>query len=121
YLTERGVGEGSIVGICLEHSPAAVVALIAVLKTGAAYVPLDPAHPRAKLTQMILDAQMSVIISQQKLADSLSADPATVISIDSDWEDIAASCKENLAAVASAESIAYVIYTSGSTGVPKGV
>ena len=117
-LCELGVGIETLVGICLERSVGMIVAMIAVLKAGAAYVPLDPAYPRERLAFIIGDARMPVLLTQCALADSLSGCDAKVICVDAQPE------RESLPREipkAAAPNLAYVIYTSGSTGRPKGV
>src|SRR5678815_4772057 len=117
YLQSVGVRPGAHVGISLEHSLETVVSILAVLKTGAAYVPLDPEHPRARLGFVIEDAQIGCILTQQRLKDRL---PVTsgVICVDADWETGDEPVPLD---VATPDDVAYVIYTSGSTGQPKGV
>ena len=126
HLQSRGVRPGAHIGISLEHSLETVVSILAVLKTGAAYVPLDPAHPRARLGFVIEDAQIGCILTQQRLKDRLPAtSPETtdvrVICLDADWETIATGDEPVSLGIATPEDVAYVIYTSGTTGDPKGV
>ncbi len=117
YLQSHGVRPGAHVGISLEHSLETVVSILAVLKTGAAYVPLDPEHPRARLDFVIEDAQLDCILTQQRLKDRLPSD-VRLICVDADCE---AGDETVPLGVATPEDVAYVIYTSGSTGQPKGV
>jgi amino acid adenylation domain-containing protein len=118
YLQGMGVRAGAHIGISLEHSLETVVSILAVLKTGAAYVPLDPDHPRARLGFMIEDAQIECILTHQRLKDRLPETTGVrIICVDADWETIAGSYEH----VATPDDVAYVIYTSGSTGQPKGV
>jgi amino acid adenylation domain-containing protein len=121
YLRRAGAGRGALVGICLEHSPEALAAILAVLKAGAAYVPLDPAHPRSRLNFMLADAGAQVLLTRRQLAEGLAADALNVIALDADEDAIARESAENLTPLATAADLAYVIYTSGSTGEPKGV
>src|SRR5678815_251966 len=119
HLQSLGVRPGAHVGISLEHSLETVVSILAVLKTGAAYVPLDPGHPRARLAFVIEDAQIGCILTQQRLKDRLpAAKGVTLICVDTDWETGDEIVPRG---VAKADDVAYVIYTSGSTGQPKGV
>src|SRR5262249_52017146 len=119
YLQSLGVRSGTHAGISLEHSLETVVSILAVLKTGAAYVPLDPDHPRARLGFVIEDAQIGCILTQQRLKDRLPVtSDARVICVDAEWQTIATG--DEPLPVATPEDIAYVIYTSGSTGQPKG-
>jgi amino acid adenylation domain-containing protein len=121
YLRRADAGRGALVGICLEHSPEALVAILGVLKAGAAYVPLDPAHPRSRLAFMLADAGVKVLLTQEQLAEELAADGVQVIRLDAEWDVIARESEENPPPSAAPEDLAYVIYTSGSTGDPKGV
>jgi amino acid adenylation domain-containing protein len=104
YLKDAGVGAESIVGISMDRSIDAIVALLGVLKAGGAYLPLDPSYPRERLAFMIADAQ-----------------PVLVLTQDTDWNQIAAFSEELPRIETSADNLCYVIYTSGSTGQPKGV
>ncbi|KFA88774.1 peptide synthetase [Archangium violaceum Cb vi76] len=119
-LLSWGVSRGSAVGLCVERSADLIVGVLGILKAGAAYVPLDPAYPSERLAWMIQDAHVPVLLTQQRLRDSLSPGAARVLALDGAGE------LEGLpdtapAPSASADDLAYVIYTSGSTGVPKGV
>ena len=121
HLHQRGIGPGSYVGIFLEHSIETMVALLGVLRSGAAYVPMDPEHPRGRLAYIIEDARVAAILTQQSLAGRLPAiDGVDVFSLDQDWQENVAGAPTRIRAVTSAEP-AYLIYTSGSTGQPKGV
>ncbi len=111
----------SVVGVCLERSPDMVVALLAVLKAGGAYLPLDPAYPRERLAFMLEDARVPVLITRAGLVDALPTHAARVICLDADAPLLAAEASENLGLPLAADTPAYVIYTSGSTGQPKGV
>jgi amino acid adenylation domain-containing protein len=129
HLHDMGVGDGSLVALCLERSLEMLVAMLGVLKSGAAYLPLDPAYPPARRTYMMEDAQVSVLITQKQLLDALPPTDAQALCLDTDWEVIARHSGANLSSdiptdmtgETSSEARAYVIYTSGSTGVPKGV
>ncbi|MET7345583.1 amino acid adenylation domain-containing protein [Streptomyces sp. NPDC005547] len=119
-LRERGVGRGSVVGVCLERSVDLVVALVAVQRAGAAYLPLDPDYPEERLTLLTADARaQAVVVRPGAPADVFSAVTAAVV-LAPGWERTAK--EEPLPVVElSGEDLAYVIYTSGSTGAPKGV
>ncbi|MEA2690743.1 MAG: hypothetical protein QOJ16_130, partial [Acidobacteriota bacterium] len=123
YLRRRGVGADTRVGLCLERSLAMAVALLGVLKAGAAYVPLDPAYPRERLALMIADTGMPVLLTTAPLAAGLPEVPGgpDLLCLDLeecriDAEDAGDPDWEVLG-----EGLAYVVYTSGSTGRPKGV
>jgi amino acid adenylation domain-containing protein len=121
YLRSRGVAADQFVGISVERSLDMIVAILGVLKAGAAYIPLDPAYPSDRLSYMINDADISVILTQDLWRSQLTDHQAEFICLDSDWEKIAAYSQENPIKTNTGENLAYVIYTSGSTGKPKGV
>lgn len=121
YLRLFGVGPEVLVGICVERSLEMVIAFLGILKAGGAYVPLDPAYPKERLAFILADAQVSVLLTQQRLALLVPAQGAKVICLDTNWNLIAQESDENPLNNVTAENLAYVIYTSGSTGKPKGV
>jgi amino acid adenylation domain-containing protein len=121
YLRGCGVGPEVLVGICLRRSVEMVVGSLGVLKAGGAYVPLDPTYPQERLSVMVQDAAVAVLITQQHLVERLPQLTAELVSLDRDWSKIAQQCAENFESVAKGENLAYVIYTSGSAGRPKGV
>jgi amino acid adenylation domain-containing protein len=122
HLGKLGAGVETPVGLLLERSPEMLVSLLAVLKAGAAYVPLDPGYPPQRLSFMLEDARVSLVLTQSHLAAGLSAPGVRVLSVDADETRFAAEPDVNPAGrVVAAENTAYVIYTSGSTGTPKGV
>ncbi len=127
-LRERyGVSRGAFVGICLESSPTAMVAILAILKAGAAYVPLDADLPKQRLSYMIRDTGLKVVLTQRRFSIdiSLSAlEPGTlrmlVLDQDQSWQAPREDWDESVCAPTPSD-LAYLIYTSGSTGIPKGV
>ena len=116
-----GVGPETVVGVCLERTSEMVIAALGVLKSGGAYLPLDPAEPSARLTFKLNDAQAQVVLTTEQLAERLGSCKARPIKMDSDAPQIARFPKVVPDAAVSANNLAYVIYTSGSTGQPKGV
>lgn len=124
-LRHRGVERGALVGLCVERGVDMLTAQLAVLKAGAAYVPLDPSYPSDRLVYMSADAQLSLLISEQGLIDVLPWAREKLVLLDSDAAEITAQSDTSLAPNpgldARPEDTAYVIYTSGSTGQPKGV
>ena len=114
-----------MVGICVERSIKMVVGLLAILKAGGAYLPLDPAYPNERLRFMLDDAQVAVVLTQEKLLDRAKGSALkawhSVVCLDRDWRSIATQSSESPEMDVDAENLAYVIYTSGSTGKPKGV
>jgi non-ribosomal peptide synthetase component F len=120
YLRERGVGPEVLVALCVERSTEMIVGILGILKAGGAYVPLDPAYPTGRLAFMIEDARPPVLLTQGRLSETLPAYAGHVVTLDSDWGEIARRDDTNPESGASADGAAYVIYTSGSTGQPKG-
>ena len=121
YLSSLGARPGEIVGIFMERSLDMVVAVLGILKSGAACLPLDPAYPEDRLAFMLEDSGATVTVSQQHLAASLPGDTRYVVCLDSEWERIAGELDTNPQIRVAPENWLYVIYTSGSTGRPKGV
>jgi amino acid adenylation domain-containing protein len=122
YLKTVGVGAGTRVGLCIERSVEMVISLLAVLKTGAAYVPLDIHNvPRRRLAFMIEDASLAVLLTEERLREKLPETGVRTISLDAERAAIERQSGENVSDELESESPAYVIYTSGSTGQPKGV
>ncbi len=119
-LRELGVGPDMVVGICLERSVEMIVAPLAVLKAGAAYLPLDPTYPPARLGFMLEDAGVELILTQQALEAQLPAHRARLICFDRDAALLADKPESNPEVAVAMNSLAYIIYTSGSTGRPKG-
>jgi len=119
-LRERGVHSDRLVGLCLGRSPEFIAAVLAVLKAGGAYIPLDPEYPRERLGLMIDDATPLLTVTEAGCVGRLPRG-LDVILIDADSHDIAQSCADNPKWSSSSADLAYVIYTSGSTGRPKGV
>ena len=122
YLRGLGVGAESPVGILMDRSVEMVVSVLATLKAGGAYVPLDPEYPQQRLSWMLEDSHVGVVLTQAQLAGRVAVDrDLKVIRVDEEWKEISRLSGENIESEVSAENLAYVIYTSGSTGAPKGV
>src|SRR4028119_2501746 len=121
HLRSLGVGPDTLVGICVERSLEMVIGLLGILKAGGAYLPLDPAYPSERLTFMLEDSQVPVLLTQRQLVESLPKHQARIVCLDTDWEIIEGQREENPGCSLTSENLAYVIYTSGSTGRPKGV
>ncbi|CAA9339965.1 MAG: Polyketide synthase modules and related proteins, partial [uncultured Gemmatimonadetes bacterium] len=120
YLVRLGVGPEARVGLCVERSPEMVVAVLAVLKAGGAYVPLDPAYPADRLSFMLHDAAVPVLLTHSSLEQRLPAHPGRVVLLDVEANAIAREPAHAPESRVAAQNLAYVIYTSGSTGRPKG-
>ncbi|NEO20282.1 non-ribosomal peptide synthetase [Moorena sp. SIO4A5] len=121
YLQSLGVGPEVVVGLCVERSIELVVGFLGILKAGGAYLPLDPTYPQERLTYMLADAQVSVLVTQPTLLTRLPSHPAKVVMLESDSAVFANQPVTAPTSAITAETLAYVIYTSGSTGRPKGV
>jgi len=121
YLCKLGATTETLIGLCVERSMDMVVGLLGIMKTGAAYVPLDPAYPKDRLNAMIAGSGLSLLLTQQTAASALPACAARLVFLDSDWPAIAATRHPITTGPACTDRLAYVIYTSGSTGQPKGV
>ena len=121
YLNRRGVGPEVPVAIFTERSVEMLVGLLGILKSGGAYVPLDPAYPQERLSFIMKDAGVRLLLTQEALRVALPTEQAKVIRLDADWREIALESAEDHEGLATAENLAYIIYTSGSTGRPKGV
>ncbi|MGF1937144.1 MAG: amino acid adenylation domain-containing protein [Nostoc sp. ChiQUE02] len=129
YLRSLGVEADVLVGLCVERSPEMIVGMLGILKAGGAYLPLDPEYPTERLSFMLEDAQVSVLLTQQSLQGKLPQHQAQLhfgsaqykVCLDTDWHLIAECSHDNAIALVQPNNLAYVIYTSGSTGQPKGV
>ena len=120
-LVRHGVARGDRVAICLERSAEFVLALLATLKAGAAYVPLDPTYPQERLGFLIRDAGARVVVTNRSGAASLPTDAVTLVRLDLDQRSIAREATDDLHVDIEERDLAYVMYTSGTTGQPKGV
>ncbi|ASS75376.1 hypothetical protein CIG75_10485 [Tumebacillus algifaecis] len=121
HLRELGAGADTLVGVLMERSMEVAVALLAVHKAGAAYVPLDPKHPQERIEYMLDDTKAPIVITQARLAGLLTETGAQVVQIDEQWTEIANQPVHNLDLEFSLNQLAYLLYTSGSTGRPKAV
>lgn len=121
YLQALGVRPNTLVGLCVERSIDMVVGLLGIFKSGGAYVALDPTYPPERLSFMLQDAQVPVLVTRRHDAAHLSIQDTRVVYLDDDSVDLAAMRTDNPPPVASLDDLAYTVYTSGSTGQPKGV
>ncbi|MFN7096430.1 MAG: amino acid adenylation domain-containing protein, partial [Gammaproteobacteria bacterium] len=123
YLLEHGVLPDTLVGVCIERSLELVIGLLAILKTGAAYVPLEPSHPSGRLQYMLTDIRATVLLTQEELIHKFGNHSIKDIFIFNEhWQEkITNYSVSNPLSSAMSSNLAYVIYTSGSTGLPKGV
>ncbi|MCC8535974.1 amino acid adenylation domain-containing protein, partial [Xanthomonas codiaei] len=124
YLVAQGVRPDDRVAICVERGLDMIVGLLGILKSGAGYVPLDPAHPPERLALMLADSAPKVLLTQRPLRDRVGADALLTLMLDGASEEFEPYSTQNPAARGlgvTPRHLAYVIYTSGSTGQPKGV
>ena len=122
YLIKKGVLPDDPVGICVERSFEMIIGIMGILKAGGAYVPLEPQYPKERLSYVLDDSQIRVLLINDHLADLFQTiNNVEKISLDKDWCLIEQESKLNLNRGLSAENLAYILYTSGSTGKPKGV
>ncbi|MFF9868857.1 amino acid adenylation domain-containing protein [Streptomyces sp. NPDC013953] len=121
-LTEAGAGPDRTVALCLRRGPGLVTAILAVLKAGAAYVPLDPEYPAERLGLLLRDAAPPIVVSDAELVGRLPLDPGTTrILLDADRRRLESLPASRPAVPVTSRDLAYVIFTSGSTGTPKGI
>ena len=121
YLKKQGVGPEKMVAVILERGVNLIVSLLAILKTGAAYIPIDPHFPAARIKLILASSVDIVAIISEKPSDIITASGKLMISIDQDSNAISEESQENLPKQSHAKNLAYVGFTSGSTGTPKGV
>jgi amino acid adenylation domain-containing protein len=120
-LLALGVRPDCVVGLCVRRSSDMLVALLGILKSGGAYLPLDPAYPRERLEYILRDARVSILVTHSEIVDRLPAGAGHPICLDSDSANLDQESDANPCVVPDSSNLAYVIYTSGSTGKPKGV
>ncbi|MCP4663254.1 MAG: amino acid adenylation domain-containing protein, partial [bacterium] len=121
HLRALGTGPEVRVAICLERSPELVTAVLAILKAGGVYLPLDPEQPETRLRELLSEAGVELLVTREPTLDRLSPDGIRAIRLDRDAATIAGYGGENLPPDGTADQLAYVLFTSGSTGRPKGV
>jgi len=121
YLRSAGVKPGVMVGVFVERSLDMIVALLGVMKAGGAYVPMDPTYPAERISFVLNDASVPVLLTQEALFKTVNIGTAHHVFLDTEWTAIARYSSDAPPAAPMADDLAYVIYTSGSTGKPKGV
>ncbi|PYP83917.1 MAG: non-ribosomal peptide synthetase [Blastocatellia bacterium AA13] len=121
YLMAMGVGPETTVGVCLERRCELIAALLGILKAGGAYLPLDPEYPVERLSFMLEDSHVAIIVTQESLSDSLPSVWIPMVDVDQERSEIDRCGRMELEVAQCADNAAYIIYTSGSTGQPKGV
>jgi amino acid adenylation domain-containing protein len=121
YLRSTGVKPGVMVGMFVERSLDMIVALLGVMKAGGAYVPMDPTYPAERISFVLNDASVPVLLTQESLFKTVNIGAAHHVFLDTEWPTIARHSNDAPPTASTADDLAYVIYTSGSTGKPKGV
>lgn len=121
HLQKLGVGTEALIGVCVERSLEMVIGILGILKAGGAYLPLDPSYPRDRLSLMLADAQVTILLTSASVVERIGEQKLQVICLDRDCLAISEHIQENPTSSVTAKNLAYVIYTSGSTGKPKGV
>jgi natural product biosynthesis luciferase-like monooxygenase protein/amino acid adenylation domain-containing protein len=121
HLHTLGAGPDTLIGICIERSAEMMIGLLGILKSGAAYVPLDPQYPTSRLAYMIQDSQIEIVLSQAELHSKLNSTTITILNIRDIIAKAGTDHQSNLDIKNNSNQLAYAIYTSGSTGKPKGV
>ncbi|PRT07964.1 non-ribosomal peptide synthetase [Bacillus wiedmannii] len=120
FLQKNNVKSETKVGIYLERSMEMVISILGILKAGGAYVPIDPAYPQDRITYMLEDSKIPLLISKGSNVSGLPEHNSRLIQVDNDWSLIAQESEENTINNVTPDNLAYIIYTSGSTGKPKG-
>jgi amino acid adenylation domain-containing protein/non-ribosomal peptide synthase protein (TIGR01720 family) len=121
HLKAIGVTPGATVGICMRHGAETIIAILGILKAGAAFVPIDSAYPIARIQYMIRSAKLTVLLTQQSISESLDISEIPMLRLDTQMDAIGNCEEDELTTDVTPEDLAYIIYTSGSTGEPKGV
>jgi amino acid adenylation domain-containing protein len=121
HLRKMGVHEEVSVGLCIEPSVKVIVGLLAILKAGGVYVPMDPTYPPERIAFMAQETKMAVLITEQHQLTKLGQPHLQMVCLDADWPTISQHPTTNLPHTVKGDHLAYIIFTSGSTGQPKGV
>ncbi len=121
YIKAKGIKKGQLVGIMMDRSVEMIASFLAVLKLGAAYVPIDPEYPVQRIEYLLDDAKISSVLSTSNHESKLEGNNAQVITLDTEWDEVLKTSKSALRNKVKSSDLMNVIYTSGSTGNPKGV
>jgi amino acid adenylation domain-containing protein len=121
HLQSLGVTPDTLVGVSISRSGMLVVCMLAILKAGGAYVPLDPSYPKDRLSLIIEDSKIAILVTTASLLPHLPADLGSIQVCDAEAQAMALNSSDTVESRAASHNLAYVIYTSGSTGKPKGV
>lgn len=121
FLHKKGVKKETFVGICVQRKIKMVVGLLGIMKAGGCYIPLDPAFPSERLTYMLKNAGIKVLLTDSSITQDWTYDDYKLINLEKDWDKISLESNETPNNTITSDNLAYTIYTSGSTGKPKGV
>lgn len=121
HLISKGVKKENFVALCLDRSLEMMISILAVIKTGAAYIPLDPKYPTDRKLFIINDAKPAILICKSDEVSNFKETSTPIVILDKDWEHIAKESAVNPDIDIDSQNLLYLIYTSGSTGIPKGV
>jgi amino acid adenylation domain-containing protein len=121
YLQKFGVTTGDLVAVCMERSPEMFIAILGILKAGAAYVPIDPSFPKARVDMILKDAAPKVVVTTSRASVAMGWPDSSCIRFDSERANILKEDAASCSVARNPDDLAYVIFTSGSTGKPKGV
>ena len=121
HLFQQGLASGDLAGVCLERSADMIIALLAIWKTGAAYVPLDPTYPIERIRMILEDAQPNLLLTKKSLLAGLVVESIQIVCLDDEESGLGGRSNQAPDRTSTANDLAYVIFTSGSTGRPKGV
>lgn len=121
HLRQEGVSSGDLVGVMLDRSVEMLICLVAILKAGAAYLPLNVVDPAQRVAAMLSEGSVSLVVTQRKYTDKTSGNRRRQVFMDTDWSLIAANEQEDLSTRINGDSLAYAMFTSDSAGIPKGV
>ena len=122
YLFEKGIQPDDLVGICLKRGLEMIISILGVLKSGGAYVPIDPEYPQERIDYILKDTGINIVLSSLSSFKFINKQNGiSIISLDKDWNHISSYSTKKTNIILSSSNLAYIIYTSGSTGKPKGV
>ena len=120
-LQKRGIRPETLVAVCMDRSPEVVIAMLAILKAGGAFVSLDANFPPERLNFVLQDTDAQIVITKQAFVDRFGKSRVEVIPINTRWNEVSLESMSNPESAIKSENLLYVVYTSGSTGNPKGI
>ena len=121
YLVKRQLNNRRLIALFMDRSPEVIISILAILKAGSAYLPLDPNFPRERLAFILEDTKTNTLISTSQMKEQLPVGIPNLILLDEEWPDISKNSAPSIDPLLTSNDLLYVMYTSGSTGKPKGV